>query len=343
MQYKNKKPVLILGIETSCDETAVAVVENGQKIRSNLIASQIQLHKEFHGIVPEVASRKHLEVILPLIKKSLKEAQVTLQDINAIAVTYGPGLLGSLLIGITVAKGIAFSLNLPLIGINHLEAHLYATFLTPPLPCPPLVGLIISGGHTELVYMAKNKEYELLGSTRDDALGEAFDKVARMLNLGYPGGPIIERIAKMGNASKIKLPTPRFKEETLDFSFSGLKTAVLYKIRELKKKNRPVPIEDMAASFQLQAARIIKERIAQATTLKKVQQVILGGGVASNNFIREYLSNKFKNKLQIFIPPPLLCTDNAVMIAALAYHKLKQGKISTLSLEANSNLKIGKR
>ena len=268
MQYKNKKPLLILGIETSCDETAVAIVENGQKIHSNLIASQIQFHKEFQGIVPEVASRKHLEVILSLLKKSLKEAQVTLQDINAIAVTYGPGLLGSLLIGITVSKGMAFSLNLPLIGINHLEAHLYAAFLTSPPPCPPLVGLIISGGHTEIVYMAKNKEYELLGSTRDDALGEAFDKVARMLNLGYPGGPIIERIAKMGNASKIKLPLPRFKDKTLDFSFSGLKTAVLYKLRELKKKNMPISIEDMAASFQLQTARIIEERIAPKQSIE---------------------------------------------------------------------------
>ena len=333
--------MLILGIETSCDETAVAVVENGHRIHSNLVASQVELHKEFYGIVPEVASRKHLEVIIPLIQKSLEQASVRLQDIDAVAVTYGPGLFGSLLVGVTVAKGIALSLNLPLIGINHLEAHLYAAFLTMPSPCPPLVGLVISGGHTELVYLPSIDEYEPLGSTRDDAVGEAFDKVARILNLGYPGGPIIEQIAQSGNASEVELPTPRFKEETLDFSFSGLKTAVLYRVKGLKKGQVPVPVEDMAASFQLQVARIIGERIAQATWLKKAEQVIIGGGVASNQFIRKYLAEKFKGKLKITIPPPELCTDNAAMIAALAHHKLKQGKTSPLSLEATPNLSIG--
>ncbi|RLE14091.1 tRNA (adenosine(37)-N6)-threonylcarbamoyltransferase complex transferase subunit TsaD [Candidatus Aerophobetes bacterium] len=333
--------MLILGIETSCDETAVAVVEDGKKIHSNLVASQVQLHKEFHGIVPEVASRKHLEVILPLLKESLKKASLTLKDIDVVAVTYGPGLSGSLLIGLTVAKGIAFSLNLPLIGINHLEAHLHAAFLNSPSPSPPLIGLVISGGHTELVYLSENEEYELLGSTRDDAVGEAFDKVARILNLGYPGGPIIEKIARNGDPSKIKLPVPRFKGETLDFSFSGLKTAVLYMVKQLKSKNLTVPVEDIAASFQLQIARIIYERIAKAASLKKVRQVVLGGGVASNKFIRNFLLNKFREKLQIFIPPPELCTDNAVMIAALAYHKIKKGEISSLSLEVQPNLKIG--
>lgn len=334
--------MLILGIETSCDETGVAVVEDGKKIHSNLVASQVQLHKEFYGIVPEVASRKHLEVILPLIKKSLEEAKTTLKDIQAIAVTYGPGLFGSLLIGVSVAKGIAFSRKLPLIGINHLEAHLHATFLNTSPPHPPLIGLIISGGHTELLYLSKNWEYEFLGSTRDDAVGEAFDKVARILNLGYPGGPIIEKVARSGDASKIKLPFPRFKQKTLDFSFSGLKTAVLYKVKKLKKKNLPVPKEDIAASFQLQIARIIAERIAQATSLKEVKEVVIGGGVASNNFIREYLFEKFGGKLKIFIPLPELCTDNAAMVAALAYGKLKQGKISSLSLEAKPNLEIGR-
>jgi len=333
--------VLILGIETSCDETGVAIVENGEKIRSNLVASQVELHKEFYGIVPEVASRKHLETILPLIKKSLGEAKLTLKDIDAVAVTYGPGLFGSLLVGLTVAKGIAFSLNLSLVGINHLEAHLHAAFLETPSPSPPLVGLIISGGHTELLYMSKNWEYELLGCTRDDAVGEAFDKVARILGLGYPGGPIIERVAKRGDASKIKLPTPQFKDKTLDFSFSGLKTAVLYLTKDLKKKKRSIPKEDIAASFQLQVAKIIKERVAQASSLKKVNQVIIGGGVASNKFLREYLDKELGEKLKIFIPPPALCTDNAAMVATLGYHKLKQGKISPLSLEAQPSLKIG--
>lgn len=333
--------MLILGIETSCDETGIALVEDGKKIRSTLVASQVQLHKEFYGIVPEVASRKHLETILPLLEKSLEEAKVTLKDINAVAVTYGPGLFGALVVGVTAAKGIAFSLNLPLIGINHLEAHLHAAFLKTPPPRPPVVGLIISGGHTELVYLPENGEIELLGSTRDDAVGEAFDKVARVLNLGYPGGPFIEEAAKGGDASKIKLPMPQFKENTLDFSFSGLKTAVLYKTKQLKKEKLPIPREDIAASFQLLIARIIAERIAQATALKKVQEVVIGGGVASNNFIRGYLSQKFGGKLKIFIPPPKLCTDNAAMIAALAYHKLKQKKTSSLSLEAKPNLRIG--
>jgi N6-L-threonylcarbamoyladenine synthase len=333
--------MLILGIETSCDETAVAVVEDGQKIRSNLVASQVELHRKFWGIVPEVASRRHLEVILPLIKESLKEAKVNLGNLNAVAVTMGPGLSGSLLVGITIAKGIAFSLEIPLIGINHLEAHLQAAFLQSPPPRPPLIGLVISGGHTELVYLSERGCYELLGSTRDDAVGEAFDKVARILNLGYPGGPVIERVARKGVPSKIKLPLPKFKENTLDFSFSGLKTAVLYQVKKLKEKNHPLPLEDIAASFQLQVARIIWQRIGQAVSLKKTNRVIIGGGVASNQFIRNFIFRKSRGELDIFIPPPKLCTDNAAMVAALGYEKLREEKISSFSLEVQPNLKIG--
>jgi len=333
--------MLILGIETSCDETAIAVVEDGEKILSNLVASQVEFHREFYGVVPEVASRKHLETILPLLKKSLEKAGVGLGDINGVGVTCGPGLLGSLLVGVMVAKGIAFSLNLPLVGINHLEAHLHAAFLSNPSLSPPLVGLVISGGHTELVYINKEGEYKLLGSTRDDAVGEAFDKVARILNLGYPGGPIIEKIARKGDPSKIKLPLPQFKEETFDFSFSGIKTAVLYLVRKMKEKRTSLPVEDIAASFQLQVAKIIQERIAQAVNLKKVKDVVIGGGVASNRFIKEFLLEKFKGKVNLYIPPPELCTDNAAMVAALAYHKIKKGQISSLSLEAQPGLKIG--
>lgn len=333
--------MLILGIETSCDETAVAVVEDGKKIHSNLVASQVELHKHFYGIVPEVASRKHLEVILPLVQTSLEQTNITLHDIDAVAVTHGPGLFGSLLIGVTVAKALAFSVKLPLVGINHLEAHLYATSFCYPEPSPPLVGLVISGGHTELVYISKEGEYKSLGSTRDDAAGEAFDKVARILELGYPGGPIIEKVASKGKASNVNLPLPKFKEQTLDFSFSGLKTAVLYRVKKLNSQSKPLPVEDIAASFQLQVAKIIEQRLREATSLKKVNQVIIGGGVASNTFIKDYLANKFIGKLEIFIPPPALCTDNAAMVAALAYNKLKQGKISPLSLEAKPNLRIG--
>lgn len=333
--------MLVLGIETSCDETAVAVVEDGWRIRCNLVASQVELHKKFWGVVPEVASRRHLEVILPLLKEGLEQARVNLKDLSAVGVTMGPGLLGSLLVGVTVAKGIAFSLGIPLIGINHLEAHLQAAFLQYPSPQLPLIGLVISGGHTDLVYISEQGEYEILGSTRDDAVGEAFDKVARILNLGYPGGPVIENIAKKGDPLKIKLPVPIFKEETMDFSFSGLKTAVLYRVKKLKKKNHPLPVEDMAASFQLQVARIIWQRIKQAVCLKKTNRIIIGGGVASNQFIRKFIFEKSEGKLDIFIPPPRLCTDNAAMVAALAFEKLKKNKTSPLSLEAKPNLKIG--
>lgn len=334
--------MLILGIETSCDETAVAVVEKGRKIYSNLVASQVDLHREFYGVVPEVASRRHLEVIMPLLNQALKEAKISLKDLNAVAVTIGPGLLGSLLVGVTVAKGIALSLGVPFIGINHLEAHLYAGFLQNSSLYPPFVGLVISGGHTELVYLSEKGEYELLGSTRDDAVGEAFDKVARVLNLGYPGGPVIEKIAKKGDPSKVKFPLPHFKEEeTLDFSFSGLKTAVIYKVKNFKKKKLQIPVEDIAAGFQLQVAKIITDRIAKAAALKKVKNVIVGGGVASNMFIKDFLLEKLGGNLNILIPPPQLCTDNAAMVAALAYEKIKRGESSSLSVEAQANLGIG--
>jgi len=333
--------MLILGIETSCDETAVAVVENGGKIRSNLVASQVELHKQFYGVVPEVASRKHLEVILLLLDKALKKAGICLKDLNAVGVTIGPGLLGSLLVGVTVAKGIALSLNIPFVGINHLEAHLYAGLIQNPSFYPPFVGLIISGGHTELVYLSEKKECELLGSTRDDAVGEAFDKIARALDLGYPGGPIIEKIAKKGDPYKIKFPLPHFKEEgTLDFSFSGLKTAVIYKIKEMRDKKLRIPVEDIAAGFQLQVANIILDRIKKAVSLRKVKRVIIGGGVASNKFIKDFLFRNLED-VDLLIPPPELCTDNAAMVAALAYEKIKRGEISSLSVEAQANLGIG--
>ncbi|MCK4523101.1 tRNA (adenosine(37)-N6)-threonylcarbamoyltransferase complex transferase subunit TsaD, partial [Candidatus Aerophobetes bacterium] len=232
--------MLILGIETSCDETAAAVVENGKKILSNVVASQVDLHRKFWGIVPEIASRKHLELIIPIIKESLGEARIKLKDLDAVAATYGPGLLGSLLVGLIVTKGLAYALELPFIGINHLEAHFYANFLSYPEIVLPLVGLIISGGHTELIYLSKEREYEILGTTRDDAVGEAFDKVARILDLGYPGGPVIEKMAEKGNPQSINLPLTHFKNNSLDFSFSGIKTAVLYYVKDLERKKAPV-------------------------------------------------------------------------------------------------------
>jgi len=330
--------MLILGIETSCDETAAAVVENGKKILSNVVASQVNLHRKYWGIVPEIASRKHLELIVPIIKESLGEAQMKLKDLDAVAATYGPGLLGSLLVGLTAAKGLAYALELPFIGINHLEAHFYANFLSYPEIIPPLVGLIISGGHTELIYLSKEREYEILGTTRDDAVGEAFDKVARTLDIGYPGGPEIEKVAKKGNPQSIDLPLTHFKNNSLDFSFSGIKTAVLYYVKDLERKKAPVSTADIAASFQLKIAQMLSKNLFEAAWQKKVKQIILGGGVSANLFLRSFLEKEKPDQMEIFFPPLELCTDNAAMVAACAYPKVKQGKISPLSLDAQPNL-----
>jgi len=330
--------MLILGIETSCDETAAAVVENGKKILSNVVASQVNLHRKYWGIVPEIASRKHLELIVPIIKESLGEAQMKLKDLDAVAATYGPGLLGSLLVGLTAAKGLAYALELPFIGINHLEAHFYANFLSYPEIIPPLVGLIISGGHTELIYLSKEREYEILGTTRDDAVGEAFDKVARILDIGYPGGPEIEKVAKKGNPQSIDLPLTHFKNNSLDFSFSGIKTAVLYYVKDLERKKAPVSTADIAASFQLKIAQMLSKNLFKAAWQKKVKQIILGGGVSANLFLRSFLEKEKPGQMEIFFPPLELCTDNAAMVAACAYAKVKQGKSSPLSLDAQPNL-----
>ncbi|MFQ6066151.1 MAG: tRNA (adenosine(37)-N6)-threonylcarbamoyltransferase complex transferase subunit TsaD [bacterium] len=330
--------MLILGIETSCDETAAAVVEDGKRILSNVVASQVELHRKFWGIVPEIASRKHLEVIIPIIKESLSQARIKLKDLDAVAATYGPGLLGSLLVGLTAAKGLAYFLELPFIGINHLEAHLYANFLSYSEIIPPLTGLIISGGHTELVYLSRERKYEILGTTRDDAVGEAFDKVARILNLGYPGGPAIEKIAKKGNPQSVDLPLTHFKNDTLDFSFSGIKTAVLYYVKDLEKKKVSIPTADIAASFQLKVAQMLSQNLFKAAYLKKVRKIILGGGVSANLFLRSFLEKEKPQGLEIFFPPLELCTDNAAMVAACAYSKIREGKSSPLSLDAQPNL-----
>ena len=330
--------MLILGIETSCDETSAAVVEDGRNILSNVVSSQVKLHRKFWGVVPEIASRKHLEMIIPVIEESLKKAGIKLTDLDAIAATYGPGLLGSLLVGLTVAKGIAYALKLPFVGINHLEAHLYANFLEHPEIKAPLVGLVISGGHTDLVYLDREGRYYPLGTTRDDAVGEAFDKVAKILRLGYPGGPIIEKVARRGDPQSIDLPLVRFKEDTLDFSFSGIKTAILYYVKKLEEKGDPVPVSDLAASFQMKVAQMLTERLLKAVRLKKVKQVILGGGVSANLFLRSFIERKKPDDLKVFFPSLELCTDNAAMIAACAYPKVKEGRLSPLSLDARPNL-----
>jgi len=335
--------MLILGIETSCDETALALVSDGVHIHGNLVVSQVELHSKFRGIIPELASRKHVEIIIPALEQMLSETCTRLSDIDAVAVTHGPGLLGSLLIGVSTAAGIALGQRIPLIPVNHLQAHLYAASLGQHSFHGPAVGLVISGGHTDLVYMHNLLSYELLGATRDDAVGEAFDKVARILDLGYPGGPAIERIACSGNAVNVALPQPKFKEATLDFSLSGLKTAVLYRVKQLKKEGKSIPVPDIAASFQLEVARMLSKRLQQATKQTEATKILIGGGVAANRFIREFLLSSLGPAISIQIAAPHLCTDNAVMVAGLAYHRLNAGKGSTLSLEAVPNLSISSK
>lgn len=348
--------MLILGIETSCDETAVAVVENGHKVFSSVVFSSSFAHKQFGGVVPEIAVRFHLQKINPILKK----AKVSFKEIRAIAVTYGPGLIGALLVGVSFAKGLAFSKKIPLIKINHLLAHLYAPFLNSsigPGNVFPAVGMIISGGHTILAYLRDFKHCELLGQTRDDAVGEAFDKVAKILNLGYPGGPIIDRLALKGDANKIKFNCARLKGG-LDFSFSGIKTAVLYKSRGQSTENRkqktenrktrnpfsasrfPLP-EDIAASFQKSVVDVLIEKAIAACSLKNCRNLILGGGVTANSYFKKELFRKTaQKKIKLFYPQPKFCTDNAAMVAGLAYHLQDKKHFADLDLTPCAGLGI---
>jgi len=334
-------PDLIMGIETSCDETAAAIVEDGKKIISNIVASQISIHQKYGGVVPEIASRKHMEYIIPVIDKALDESGKKITDLSAIAVTYGPGLIGSLLVGLSVAKAIAYAQNIPLIGVNHLEAHIYANFLEHNEIIPPFVCLIVSGGHTSLVYIRYFGEYELLGQTKDDAAGEVFDKIAKFLNLGYPGGPIIEKLAKEGDPSSIQFPRPILNDKTYDFSFSGLKTAVIYHLKELEKRNKNIPVSDILASFQQAATDVLVEKTIKAALQFKAKQIILAGGVAANTSLRREIKEKANLlNIKVFYPSTFLCTDNAAMVASAGYYKFKENKKSSLSLDAVSRLPL---
>lgn len=336
----------ILGIESSCDETAAAVIESG-RILSSLIATQHDVHERFGGVVPELASRRHMENIVPLIRNALSNAKTSLNKLNGIAVTCAPGLLGSLLVGIAVAKGIAYANNLPIIGVNHLEGHLNAAsieFGEIPLP---YVGLVVSGGHTSLYLVKKFGDYTLLGATRDDAAGEAFDKVAKLLHLGYPGGPAIDKAAKNGNAKAFKFTKPKFaSDNTLDFSFSGIKTAILLLHRkEMERATTrvaPTFIADLAASFQETVVSILVSRLLEAAKRHSAKAVVLAGGVAANSRLREYLKSEAANSGIIsFIPSMSLCTDNAAMIAYVGEKRLKLGERSDLKLNAVANQEIG--
>ncbi len=337
-------PDLILGIETSCDETAAAIVEDGKKIISNVVASQISIHQKYGGVVPEIASRKHIEDIIPVIDKTLGESGKKITDLSAIAVTYGPGLIGSLLVGLSVAKAMAYAQNIPLIGVNHLEAHIYANFLEHNEIRPPFVCLIVSGGHTSLVYIRHFGEYELLGQTKDDAAGEVFDKITKVLNLGYPGGPITEKLAKEGEPSSIKFPRPLLNDKSYDFSFSGLKTAVIYHIKELKKENKDIPVRDILASFQQAVIDVLVEKAIEATTKFKTKQIILAGGVAANSSLRKEITEKASLlNIKVFYPSIYLCTDNAAMVASAGYYKFKENKKSSLNLDAISRLPLERK
>lgn len=332
---------LIMGIETSCDETAAAIVEDGKKIISNVVASQISIHQKYGGVVPEIASRKHVEYIIPVIDKALDESEKKITDLSAIAVTYGPGLIGSLLVGLSVAKAMAYAQNIPLIGINHLEAHIYANFLEHTEIKPPFICLIVSGGHTSLVYIRNFREYKLLGQTKDDAAGEVFDKIAKVLDLGYPGGPITERLAKRGDPSSIKFPRPILNDKSYDFSFSGLKTAVIYYIKELKEENKNIPVSDILASFQQAVIDVLVKKTIKAALNFKTKQIILAGGVAANNSLRREIKEKADLlNIKVFYPSIFLCTDNAAMVASAGYYKFKENNKSSLNIDAVSRLPL---
>jgi len=322
----------ILGIETSCDETAAAVVEDGTRILSNQIASQVEIHARYGGVVPEVASRQHLLSVIPVIERAMADAGATWEDLSGIAVTVGPGLAGSLLVGVNVAKAIALAHSLPLTGVNHLEGHIYANWLDNKSIDFPVVCLIVSGGHSDLVLMKGHGDYLVLGRTRDDAAGEAFDKAARILGLGYPGGPAIEQAARGGTAS-IQLPRAWLKGSS-DFSFSGVKTALL----RLVEAGKVSSAADAAASFQAAVIDVLVAKTVAVARERRLKQILLAGGVASNELLRHQLAEH--SPLPVAVPPPILCTDNAAMIAACGYYRLQAGKSSSLDLDVVPSLKL---
>ena len=325
--------MLVLGIETSCDETAASVVWDGEKILSNVVYSQM-VHKEYGGVVPELASREHIKTIVPVVETALKDARISLKEVEGIAVTYGPGLVGSLLIGLSFAKSVAYSLNIPFIGINHIEGHIFANFLEHSNLKPPFMCLVISGGHSDLVLVKDKGEYEKLGQTRDDAPGEAFDKVAKLLEIGYPGGPLIDKLSEKGNPNFFKFPRA-YLEQSFDFSFSGIKTAVALYVAKKSSKEIKEQKKDTVASFQEAVVDVLVEKVIKAALFKDVKKIALAGGVASNSRLREKLKiRSAEQSLEVFFPLLSLCTDNAAMIAAAGDFWLSRGERSGLDLNA---------
>lgn len=334
-----RQATLILGIETSCDETAAAVVADGQRICSNVIASQMALHQPFGGVVPEVASRHHVERVTWVIEEALRRAEVEKKDLAAVAVTYGPGLVGALLVGVAAAKALALAWGIPLLAVNHIAGHIYANRLVSEMRFP-LLALVVSGGHTELILMREHGRYELVGQTRDDAAGEAYDKVARSLGLPYPGGPQLDALAQQGEP-RIPLPRAWLEPESYDFSFSGLKSAVLQVIARAEERGETLPLADLAASFQAAVVEVLVEKTVRAARELQVRQVILAGGVAANRGLRQALRKRMEETgIPLAIPPLSLCTDNAAMIAAAGHILYERGEFAGLDLNAVAGLDL---
>ncbi len=328
------KDILTLGIESSCDETSVAVVKNGREILSNIIDTQIPIHEKYGGVVPEIASRNHIEAISRVTKLALKEANVEFKDIDAITPTYGPGLVGALLVGVSYAKALSYAINKPLVGVNHIQGHIAANYLTYPELEPPFLCLLVSGGNTQIVYVKNYTEFEVLGKTRDDAIGEAFDKVARVVGLNYPGGPKVDKLAKEGEPN-IKLPKTHF-ENSLDFSFSGIKTAVI----NINHNTKDINKADLCASFEKTVTEVLIENIEKAIKQTGMKSLAIAGGVSANSYIRSQILKLQSKDLKIYMPDLKLCTDNAAMIASAGYYNFINGKRDELDLNAVPNLKL---
>jgi N6-L-threonylcarbamoyladenine synthase len=334
--------ILVLGLETSCDETSAAVIADGRTILSNVISSQIPIHQKYGGVVPELASRRHVENVLPVIDQALTEAGVTLSDLSAVGVTHGPGLVGALLVGVAAAKALSFAANIPLVGVQHLEGHIFASLLTHLELEPPFVALVVSGGHTSLVHVRDYSSFCLLGQTRDDAAGEAFDKVARLLKLPYPGGPHVEKLAESGDSLAIKLPRSFTSDDSFEFSFSGLKSAVVNYLHTASQRQEAVNAADVAASFQFAVVDILIKKALQAVHQLRCPTLVLAGGVAANGSLRRGLQQRCAaENVDFYCPDIILCTDNAAMIGCRAYYQLQAGDIADLSLNAIPSLPLG--